>query len=235
MAAVRDTEAMISGMAPVLDDVLCHFCVIEDEALTAQALAMFREDVGLSLILSEDVAASHGLITDLPMRRITLTVHSALDGVGLTAAVAQALAEATRSAGAFRAQRVVGLAHVVLADLAERSQAGDDAPLPGRMQVLNALIAAHMAEGWSARDYATRLNVTTGHLSRLTRAATGQGAAAYIEGRVMAEASRLLAFTQLSVAEIGYRLGYADPSYFTKRFRKAQGEAPSDYRARFVG
>ncbi len=91
---VRDTKAMISGMNPVLDGTVYHFCVVGDAALVPQALATFNEDEGLSLILSEGVARAHGLPMDLPMRRITLTVHSALDGVGLTSAVATALAEA---------------------------------------------------------------------------------------------------------------------------------------------
>lgn len=85
---------MISGMAPVLDRGPWHFCVADDAALTERALAMFREDEGLTLILPEAVAKAHRLSADLPMARITLTVHSALDGVGLTAAVAGALAGA---------------------------------------------------------------------------------------------------------------------------------------------
>ncbi|MDF1670442.1 MAG: ACT domain-containing protein [Roseovarius sp.] len=93
MSAVRDTRAMITGMAPVLDETLYHFCVSEDETLVEHALAIFREDEGLTLILSDALAAAHGVQTDLAMRRITLSVHSALDGVGLTAAVATALAQ----------------------------------------------------------------------------------------------------------------------------------------------
>ena len=94
MALVRDTAAMIKGMAPRLDATTYHFCVVEEAGLSAEALASFTEDEGLTLILSDAVARAHGLETDLPMARITLMVHSALDGVGLTAAVATALAEA---------------------------------------------------------------------------------------------------------------------------------------------
>ena len=90
---VKETAAMIKGMAPVLDPAQYHFCK-GPEALLPQAIASFREAEGLSLILEEAVAAQHGLRSDLPMQRITLTVHSALDGVGLTAAVATVLAQA---------------------------------------------------------------------------------------------------------------------------------------------
>lgn len=91
---VRDTQAMIAGMAPVLDGVEWCFVTGAAPALAARALASFQEDEGLSLILPVAVAREHGLAVDMPMRRITLSVHSALDGVGLTAAVATALAEA---------------------------------------------------------------------------------------------------------------------------------------------
>ncbi len=94
MAPVRDTADMIAGMAPSLDPELYHFCLVADTTLVELALASFIEDEGLSLILSDTVAQTHGLTTDMPMRRITLTVHSALDGVGLTAAVATALSDA---------------------------------------------------------------------------------------------------------------------------------------------
>jgi len=83
---------MIAGMAPVLDPATYHFCIGPD-ALLPEAIASFREDEGLSLILSDDIAARHGVPRDLPMHRITLTVYSALDGVGLTAAVATVLAQ----------------------------------------------------------------------------------------------------------------------------------------------
>ncbi len=90
---VRDTVAMIRGMRPELRSGAWVFCAVEDEALLPWALASFREAEGLSLILPEEVAARAGLPVDQPMRQITLGVLSALDGVGLTAAVAGALAE----------------------------------------------------------------------------------------------------------------------------------------------
>ena len=94
---VRDTAAMIAGMSPQLDPEIYHFCTFADAAVAAGvmpfALASFIEEEGVSLILPEEVAQRHGVVSDLPMQRITLNVYSALDGVGLTAAVAGVLAE----------------------------------------------------------------------------------------------------------------------------------------------
>ncbi|MFN3209253.1 MAG: ACT domain-containing protein [Roseovarius sp.] len=98
MATVRDTQAMIAGMAPVRDPETWHFCTTDDREMAERArphaLAVFAEDEGTSLILPDEVARDLGFAVEMPMSRITLSVHSALDGVGLTAAVATALAAA---------------------------------------------------------------------------------------------------------------------------------------------
>ena len=151
--------------------------------------------------------------------------------------LARLLFTAHRSTGAFRAQRSVGLAQSLLARLAEVSvttSAPGPRNLDSKLQRLDELIADHMADGWSASDYAAELAVTTGHLSRLSRTATGLGVTAYIERKTIEEACRLLAFTQIPISAVGFRLGFADPSYFTKRFQKAMKQSPSRYRARFM-
>ena len=95
---VRDTAAMIAGMAPELFEGEYVFCTSTDPARIAAclpaALALFREGEGTSLVLPLAAAQVAGFDASGPMRRITLTVLSALDGVGLTAAVASALAGA---------------------------------------------------------------------------------------------------------------------------------------------
>lgn len=92
MTVVRDTQDMIAGMRPGMRPGRWVFRSFADAAEAAPhlgaALASFREDEGLSLILPDDGT------DDLPMRCITLHVHSALDGIGLTAAVAQTLTDA---------------------------------------------------------------------------------------------------------------------------------------------
>lgn len=142
----------------------------------------------------------------------------------------------TAMPSALRAQALVGLAHCVLALIAQARLDGQDddlRPVSARMQKLDALIAAHLADGWTASDYASALAISTGHLSRICRTATGVSAATYLEQKLMTEACRMLAFTLFPVSEIGYRLGYADPSYFSKRFRAVLKLTPTAYRAQF--
>lgn len=93
---IKDTKAMIAGMDPVMEPGLFVFVTSPaptDEQMSA-ARARYEEAEGTSLILPLDVAEAQGFDCSLPMACLTLRVHSALDGVGLTGAVAGALAEA---------------------------------------------------------------------------------------------------------------------------------------------
>ncbi len=74
---------MLSGMAPVLNLQRWAFVVAED-AVPAEAFAVIHEEEGTTAILPDPAG---------DFARITLMVHSGLNGVGLTAAVAGALAE----------------------------------------------------------------------------------------------------------------------------------------------
>ena len=83
---VSDLAGMLSGMRPVLDERGYAFALLADgEAVLGDAFAIVREDEGVTAICPATGGAAR-------FARITLTVHSALDGVGLTAAVSSSLA-----------------------------------------------------------------------------------------------------------------------------------------------
>lgn len=93
---IRDTQAMLANMTPVLKPGEFVFCTTRDADVLSRALPLaegwIKEEEGTTLILAGADAAAFGFDSAMPMRRIVLTVFSALDGVGLTAAVAGALA-----------------------------------------------------------------------------------------------------------------------------------------------
>ncbi len=96
MEPSRDIGDMLAGMAPRLEPATYVFATEAEPSRIALAAplarGMFREAEGTSLILERSDARRMGHVDALPMRCITLGLHSALDGVGLTAAVAEALA-----------------------------------------------------------------------------------------------------------------------------------------------
>lgn len=83
---VSNLAGMLAGIAPVLHPGPWQFVVVEDKP-PADAFALIREDEGTTAIVQREGEQA-------PFARITLMVHSALEGVGLTAAVSGALAEA---------------------------------------------------------------------------------------------------------------------------------------------
>ncbi len=93
---VSGREAMIAAMDPQLDPRSWRFVLVTPDTapqLLGAAIATFREDEGVSAIVPSPVADEAGQ-EGPDFRRIVLQVHSDLEGVGLTAAVASALADA---------------------------------------------------------------------------------------------------------------------------------------------
>ena len=94
----QTAHEMISGMTPVLRQGDFVFVTTNDLALisllSSEALATFKEEEGMSMLIPFDVAKKLNFGVDHPMRCITLNVYSSLEGVGLTAAVATELGNA---------------------------------------------------------------------------------------------------------------------------------------------
>ena len=89
---------MIAALQPELDPETYCFVTMPEGYRSRQigevALAIFREEEGITFIVPQAVSYAMYLQASLPMRRIVLNVHSSLEGVGLTAAVAGTLAGA---------------------------------------------------------------------------------------------------------------------------------------------
>jgi AraC-like DNA-binding protein len=80
-------------------------------------------------------------------------------------------------------------------------------------------------------DYAARLGCSVRTLTRACLAVTGRTAKQVVDDRVALEARRLLACTDLSVAEIGRRLGFGEPTNFGRFFHREAGLSPGAFRA----
>ena len=78
--------------------------------------------------------------------------------------------------------------------------------------------------------YAERLNVTPDHLNRVVKSLSGKTAKDFIQSRIIIEAKRMLYFTELSLKEIGYQLGFSEPANFSAFFKKSTGKSPSVFR-----
>lgn len=91
MSGETDLDRLLAGMRPVLDPETYVF-VTTPAPPDTPALMRFEEEEGATLILTRAAAEAAGLPHEFPCRRITLTVHSALEAVGFIARVATRLA-----------------------------------------------------------------------------------------------------------------------------------------------
>jgi hypothetical protein len=96
---IADLAELLRSLRPVLNEgVYCFVSVPSGfDAMSVNPIATFLEREGLSLIIEEHVAVTHRLTTAFRAAWITLTVHSDLNAVGLTAAISTALADAAIS------------------------------------------------------------------------------------------------------------------------------------------
>lgn len=82
----------------------------------------------------------------------------------------------------------------------------------------------------TVKDYALRLNVTTKTLNQYVSECSTYSPLELINNRIALEAKRLLRYSNMTVKEIAYRLGFEDPSYFVKFFKRMAKSSPADYR-----
>lgn len=82
----------------------------------------------------------------------------------------------------------------------------------------------------TVQEYADRLNVAVRTLGKSVAECSGKSPLAFINDRVVLEAKRLVRHSNLMIKEIAYELGFDDPSYFVKLFKRQTGYLPSDFR-----
>ena len=82
------------------------------------------------------------------------------------------------------------------------------------------LVEQRYQEWHKVSEYADKLTISANYLNEIIKKNTGRTAKEYIQNRLASEAKRLSFFTQLSAKEIGFKLGFNDPSHFAKFSKK---------------
>ena len=85
----------------------------------------------------------------------------------------------------------------------------------------------------TVKDYASMLSITPKTLTQYVNECSPMTPLEMINSRIVLEAKRLLRYSVLSVKEIAFRLGFDDPSYFVKFFKRIVRQSPADYRESF--
>lgn len=93
------------------------------------------------------------------------------------------------------------------------------------------LVETYFRTQKSPSFYASKLNITLKHLSRISKEMMQKTATDVITERVILEAKRMLTDRKLLVNEVAERLGYDDYSYFARVFKKASGTSPTAFQS----
>lgn len=100
------------------------------------------------------------------------------------------------------------------------------------LEYFRQLVETHFRDQHRVEFYAKKLNTSPRALSMQVSRAYGKAPRVLIQERFILEAKRYLAFSGLSISEIGYELGFQDANYFSRFFRLHEKIAPGVFRER---
>lgn len=124
---------------------------------------------------------------------------------------------------------------IMVVALRQRTARPDPATNEGRQRAMVARMRERIEERYRLREpvaaYASALGTSETALRLACAKVAGASPAAMIDQRALLEARRSLLFSDLSVSEIAYSVGFEDPAYFSRFFTRHIGRSPRQYRA----
>lgn len=128
---------------------------------------------------------------------------------------------------------LIGLLMVWLArrnaETAQR-QAGFKAGGLEHVQAFVTLVEQQFRQHWPIARYAEALGISPNHLNALCRRMAGQSALGIINARLLLEAKRCLVYTHMTVNQISDSLGFSEPAYFSRYFKRETQVSPKAFR-----
>ena len=193
--------------------------------MLAEALCVRKEkQIGEAVEASVDAAVQsemtqtgfeHFLETVIHDKRLSLDTKQLKEDIG------EAILGATTPAG-LKADLKQILSHYVLGE--------SKSELMSRVDLVRQYLAEHYPEDISSETLSARFGFVPSYLSKVFRRQTGISPTEYLTGLRMAKAKELLASKPgLLIRDAAMLVGYKDPYYFSKLFKKATGLWPSEY------
>ena len=100
------------------------------------------------------------------------------------------------------------------------------------LQNYQSLIEKQFRQQPSIEKFAEQLGMTSAHLNLLCRHLANRSALQLLHERLLLEAKRQLTYTNMTVGQVADSLGFSEPAYFTRFFKRLTGLAPRDFRRR---
>lgn len=110
-----------------------------------------------------------------------------------------------------------------------RESRGTEALRNNAVQAVLEQVHKDCSHAWSIDSLADSLHVNAGYLSHLFKEQTGRCFTDYLAEQRISRAIELMQTTNLTLAQIGERVGYNDPNYFSRVFKKRRGMGPREF------
>ena len=91
------------------------------------------------------------------------------------------------------------------------------------------MVETHLTEQPSVNAIAEKLALTTNSVYRIVKEYSGVSPKDFFTKRLVIEAQRKLQYSNLSVKELAYELGFNDPDYFSRFYKKCTGKSISEF------
>ncbi|MGC1242309.1 MAG: AraC family transcriptional regulator [Chryseosolibacter sp.] len=103
-----------------------------------------------------------------------------------------------------------------------------------KLRKLEQLIDANFRTLKQASDYAELMNLAPTYLNSICKESLGKTLTELIHDRLLLEAKRMFAYSDLNINEVAARLSFSDVSYFIRWFKKQTAQTPEEFRQRIL-
>jgi AraC family transcriptional activator of pobA len=99
-----------------------------------------------------------------------------------------------------------------------------------KLRMLGELIDTHYREHKQPHVYASLMNLSASYLNNLCKQMLGKTLSDLIQERIILEAKRFFAYSDLTISQVSDKLHFSEPSYFIRFFKKQTGVTPEQFR-----
>jgi AraC family transcriptional regulator, transcriptional activator of pobA len=227
---IEDTQVQTAGP--------CAICVpgnvVHSFTFTPETLG-YVVTVSEALLLDVGHRESRGLFDPLLLEARVIPVEGDQARAGFIATLLDQMAHEFQSREIGRNAMFEWLFHALLMAIRRQGETGGetaDARTGGRNIFSEAcrLIEDHYREHMTVAAYAALLEMSQTRLNRLCHRFAGKTFLDLLHHRLTLEAQRHLIYTSATIEMVAYELGFGDPAYFCRFFRRRTGMTPSEFR-----